>query len=146
MTTLEAAYKSLKVLVIEDEAEVRRLLCRMLERLGVASVLEAEDGASGFDAMLGARPDIVLCDIHMAPVDGQEFLKRVRASETDWVHALPVVFLSGDHNLDTVRLATQRQVDGYMVKPVTLDAMKKQLDIVITRLTERGTRTGPAKH
>ena len=144
MTTLEAAYKRLKVLVIEDEPDVRRLICRMLERLGVASILEAQDGASGFAQVQGGRPDVVLCDIHMTPVDGQEFLKRVRAAETDWVRALPVVFLSGDHNLDTVRLATQSHVDGYMVKPLSLDDMKKQLDILITRLAERDSRMGPS--
>jgi two-component system chemotaxis response regulator CheY len=143
MTTLEAAYEVLKVLVVEDEAEMRRVICGMLEQLGVASVSQAADGASGFDELLRARPDVALCDIHMQPVDGQGFLKLVRESEIDGVRDLPVIFLSGDNLVDTVRIAQRGGVDGYMVKPMRRDELKKQLDIIITRLAERENRQRP---
>jgi two-component system, chemotaxis family, chemotaxis protein CheY len=140
MTDLQDAYKTLKILVIDDEPEVRRTICRMLEHLGVISIFEAEDGDSGYREVLSSRPDIVLCDVHMEPVDGQEFLKRIRGSESDWVREQPVLILSGDHLLDTVRVATQRHADGYIVKPMMLDQLKTQLDILITRLAERRAR------
>jgi two-component system, chemotaxis family, chemotaxis protein CheY len=138
MTTLEDAYKSLKVLIVDDEDEMRKLIGRMLERLGVTTIFQAHDGASGFQEVLSTRPDIVLCDVHMHPVDGHEFLRLVRESEIDWVRATPVIFLSGDNLLDTVRRATRLHVDAYMVKPMGRDDLKTQLDIMITRLAERG--------
>jgi two-component system, chemotaxis family, chemotaxis protein CheY len=137
MTTLEDAYKSLKVLVVDDEDEMRKLIGRMLERLGVTTIFQARDGASGFREVLSVRPDIVLCDVHMQPVDGHEFLRLVRESEVEWVRATPVIFLSGDNLLDTVRRATRLHVDAYMVKPMGRDDLKTQLDIMITRLAER---------
>ena len=140
MTALEAAYKSLKVLVIDDEEIVRRTICGMLELLGIVSIAQAEDGASGFQEMLRVRPDVVLCDIHMKPVDGQEFLARVRAAKMDWVRELLVIFLSGDNMLDTIRIASQHHADAYMVKPIRLDDLKKQLDIAITRQADRVSR------
>ena len=71
MTALEDAYKTLKVLVIDDQETFRTTIGAMLEHLGVAGVLEAEDGAAGFDEVIHSRPDIVLCDMQMTPTDGQ---------------------------------------------------------------------------
>jgi len=140
MMTLEDAYKNLKVLVIDDEDAMRKLIGRRLERLGVTTIVEAHDGASGFQQVLNTRPDIVLCDVHMQPVGGYEFLRLVRESDIDWVRATPVIFLSGDNLLDTVRRATRLHVDAYMVKPMGRDDLKTQLDIMITRLAERDSK------
>ncbi len=143
MTALEAAYKSLKVLVVDDQEIVRRTICGLLELLGIVSIAQAEDGASGYMEVLRVRPDVVLCDIHMKPIDGQAFLARVRASEADWVRELLVIVLSGDNMLDTIRIASQHHADAYMMKPILLDDLKKQLDIAITRQAERASRKGP---
>jgi two-component system, chemotaxis family, chemotaxis protein CheY len=140
MTTLEAAYKSLRVLVIDDDDEMRKLIGRMLERLGVTTIIHANDGASGFREAVNAQPDVALCDVHMAPVDGHEFLRQVRDSEIERVRTLPVIFLSGDNLLATVQRATRHHVDAYMVKPMSRDELKTQLDIIITRLAERGNQ------
>ncbi len=137
MTALEDAYKSLKVLVIEDEPAVRQMMCRLVERLGVAEIGAAADGADGYEQVLTMRPDVVLCDVHMAKADGQAFLERVRASTESWLHTLPVILVSGDSSLDTVRRAHQHHVDGYLVKPLRLDDIKAQIDIVITRLADQ---------
>jgi two-component system chemotaxis response regulator CheY len=133
MTTLDAAYGTLKVLLIEDDEGSRRIARHLLERLGIVTIVEAADGGSGFDEALRTHPDVVLCDMHMQPVNGQQFLVRVRDSSIAWLRTLPVIFLSSDNSLDTLRRATQRHVDGFMVKPVDRDELKKQLDLVITR-------------
>ena len=133
MPALEEAYKDLKVLVIEDDAGTRRLIRRMLNQLGINSVTESADGLSGLQDLLRSHPDIVLCDIHMTPVGGQEFLKKVREAKTEWVKNMPVVFLTSDNMLDSVRVAIQHHVDSYIVKPVSLEELKRHLDIVITR-------------
>jgi two-component system chemotaxis response regulator CheY len=138
MTALEDAYKSLKVLVIDDQETFRLTIGIMLEHLGVAEVIEASNGAEGFEEVLRARPDAVLCDMHMTPMDGQSFLRLVRDAQDEWIRGVPVIFLSGDNNLDTVRGAARQHSDGYLVKPFMVEDLKQQLDIIIARLAERG--------
>lgn len=138
MTALEDAYKTLKVLVIDDQETFRTTIGAMLEHLGVAGVLEAEDGAAGFDEVIRSRPDIVLCDMQMTPTDGQAFLRLLRAAKDEWLRDIPVIFLSGDNSLDTVRGAERQHSDGYLVKPFMVENLKQQIDIIITRLAERG--------
>jgi two-component system chemotaxis response regulator CheY len=89
------------------------------------------------------HPDVVLCDVHMAPIDGEGFLRLVRDSEIAWVRDVPVIFLSGDNLVDTVRGAMRRHADGYLVKPFRLSDLRKQLDITLTLLAEHAhpTRT-----
>jgi len=103
MTALEDAYRSLKILIIDDIEAFRTMIVRMLDRLGVPEVFQAANGAEGFAELIRARPDIVLCDMHMTPMDGQEFLRQVREADDEWVRGVPVIFLSGDNTLDTVR-------------------------------------------
>ena len=138
MTALEDAYKSLKVLIIDDQETFRITIGVMLEHLGVREVLQAEDGAGGLRELARARPDIVLCDMHMTPMDGHEVLRSVREADNEWMRGVPVIFLSGDNNLDTVRGAARGHSDGYLVKPFEVNDLKQQLDIIIARLAERG--------
>jgi two-component system chemotaxis response regulator CheY len=137
MTALEDAYKTLKVLIVDDEEPMRTLIGRMLERLGVSAVFHADDGARGFAEVLRSRPDVVLCDIHMHPVDGHEFLRLVRESNEDGLRDLPVIFLSGDNLLNTLQRASRRHVDAYLVKPMSREDLKMQLDIIIARVADR---------
>ena len=138
MTALEDAYKTLKVLVIDDQEAFRMTIGVMLEHLGVAEIFQASDGAGGFEELTRAWPDVVLCDMHMTPIDGQEFLRLVREAADEWVRGVPVIFLSGDNHLDTIRGAARRHSDGYLVKPFMVEDLKQQLDITIARLSERG--------
>jgi two-component system chemotaxis response regulator CheY len=138
MTALEDAYKTLKVLVIDDQEAFRMTIGVMLEHLGVAEIFQASDGAGGFEELTRARPDVVLCDMHMTPIDGQEFLRLVREAADEWVRGVPVIFLSGDNHLDTIRGAARRHSDGYLVKPFMVEDLKQQIDITIARLSERG--------
>lgn len=138
MTALEDAYRHLKILVIDDMEAFRTTIATMLGRLGVPEIFQAADGAAGFAELIRARPDIVLCDMHMTPTDGQEFLRHVRTATDEWVRGVPVIFLSGDNTLDTVRGAARQHSDGYLVKPFQIHELKQQLDIMIARLAETG--------
>ena len=136
MTALQDAYKSIKVLVIDDEEQFRATLITMLKRLGVTAIQQSADGLSGYDELVRSRPDIVLCDVHMTPVDGQEFLHRVRESDDPAVRDVAMIFLSGDNQLDTVRGAMRYHADGYLVKPFKVSDLRQQLDITITLLAQ----------
>lgn len=117
----------LRVMVVEDEPYTRRVMRGLLRQSGVRDIAEAEDGGKGFLEMLGFRPHIVFCDIHMAPVDGIEFLRIVRASENKAIATTRVIFLTADAQRDTVLAAKDLSVDGYLVKPVSLNRLQAKL-------------------
>jgi two-component system chemotaxis response regulator CheY len=117
----------LRVMIVEDEPYTRRVIRGLLRQSGVREIAEAEDGGKGFLEMLGFHPHIVFCDIHMKPVDGIEFLRVVRSAENKAIATTRVIFLTADAQRDTVLTAKDLSVDGYLVKPVSLNRLQAKL-------------------
>lgn len=124
-------YGTVRVLVVEDEEFTRKIIRTLLHQLGVRLYHEATDGRAGLLEVLRVRPQLVLCDIHMKPVDGLQFLKSLREAKIPAIARTPVVFLTSDSQTDTVLLAKEQSVDGYLVKPVSLAQLKRKLDSVL---------------
>jgi two-component system chemotaxis response regulator CheY len=96
-------------------------------------VVEAPDGAQGFSLLLGFRPHVVFCDIHMEPVGGLDFLRMVRESTGEDISGTHVVFLTADAMKDTVLAARDLRIDGYLVKPANILRIKARLDEFLAR-------------
>lgn len=126
-------YDTKRILVIEDEVHIRKIICRLLRQIGFRLVDEAGDGAEGFKTMLRVQPDVILCDIHMEPVNGITFLRKLRALSQPKYASQPVIFLTGDTDSTTVIAAKDLRVDGYLVKPVSLNALKDRIEAVLSR-------------
>jgi two-component system chemotaxis response regulator CheY len=124
-------YSTTRVLVIEDEGHVRRIVCRLLRQIGFQLVDEASDGNDGMMQAVRVKPDLILCDIHMEPVGGLEFLGKLRRLSNPAYANLPVIFLTADANADTVMVARKLNVSGYLVKPVSLDQLKTRVDAAL---------------
>lgn len=127
------AYGRLRVLVVEDEPYTRSTIKRLLHQCGVREVVDAPNGAEGFSLLLGFKPHVVFCDIHMEPVGGMDFLRMVRESTGDDVSATHVVFLTADAMKDTVLAARDLRIDGYLVKPANILRIKARLDEFLAR-------------
>ncbi len=124
--------EKLTFLVVEDQAYVRSLITQLLRSLGAVSILEESDGAAALDLLRTTTPDFVLCDIKMDPVDGLEFLRHVRSGRNGISDPrLPVVFLTSDSDRATVMAAIKSEVDGYLVKPVSLNDLKAKINAVL---------------
>jgi two-component system, chemotaxis family, chemotaxis protein CheY len=126
-----ARYKSLRILVIEDEAFSRQIISGLLRQIGFNLIQEAKDGEAGFRETIRTRPQLVLCDVHMQPVDGLGYVAKLHACSGREIAETPVIFLTADHQQETVLSAKQMKVDGYLVKPVSLAALKQRLDSVL---------------
>lgn len=125
-------YDRLKVLVIEDEAFTRSLICRLLREVGVRFIGECGNGKDGLMELVRARPHLVFCDVHMEPMNGLQFLKGVRNIKVKGVDRTAIVFLTADSSTDTVVFAKEHGVAGYLVKPVSLKQMRDRIDFVVT--------------
>jgi two-component system chemotaxis response regulator CheY len=120
-------WNKLKVLAVEDEDYTRNLTIQILRNIGVRSIGEARDGKAGLMEVVRTRPDIVLCDVHMQPMDGIGFLMGLREIKVQGVDATRVVMLTADSNKDTVLLARAQAVASYLVKPVSLAQLQEKM-------------------
>ena len=111
-----------KVLVIDDESEVRHLIRRVLQKMG-HEVIEAADGADTMQLIRHERPDLVLLDIHMPKLDGIATMSDIR----DVDPTLPVVMVTGDLDLERVKLALERGASEYITKPFDLQSLESSI-------------------
>lgn len=119
----------LKALLVDDDSFVRSTLRQSLIQIGFppVNVHEASDGSEAMRMTLNVRPHVVLCDIHMPVEDGFAYLLRLRKAPIAEVAAIPVIMLTADSVEKTVMIAKELYVDGYLVKPVSIDALRRTL-------------------
>lgn len=135
-----------KILIIEDEAAIRRVLHKILEEeFPGYDVLQAEDGVEGLEAIQKEKIDLVLCDIKMPKMDGIEVLEKAKEISAD-TH---FVMISGHGDLETAVQAMRLGAFDYISKPPDLNRLlhtvrmaldRKQLIAENTRLKRKVSR------
>jgi len=105
---------SIKVLVIDDDAMIRKLLESTLVRKGF-KVFTAENGMDGIDIAKAESIDVVLLDWMMPEMDGMEVLAELKRNE-DTMH-IPVFMLTSKEDSKDIDLATCRGAIDYIIKP-----------------------------
>lgn len=109
-----------RVLVVEDEPELRRLVRRSLVRVG-HEVAEALNGRAALELVRQQQFDVVVSDVRMPDVGGMELVERLHAEQPD----LPVVLVSGAPDLVTSKRARQCGVIEFLMKPVSSSALRR---------------------
>ncbi|RKE90846.1 sigma-54-dependent transcriptional regulator [Ichthyenterobacterium magnum] len=119
-----------KILVIEDEAAIRRVLVKILsEESDTYSVDEAEDGLVGIEKIKKEDFDLVLCDIKMPKMDGVEVLEAVKKIKPE----IPMVMISGHGDLDTAVNTMRLGAFDYISKPPDLNRLLNTVRIALDR-------------
>ncbi|OIQ16212.1 MAG: response regulator [Flavobacterium sp. MedPE-SWcel] len=109
-----------KILVIEDEAAIRRVLVKILaEENDTYAVEEAEDGVKGLEMIKNEDYDLVLCDIKMPKMDGVEVLEAVKKIKPE----IPFVMISGHGDLETAIQTMRLGAFDYISKPPDLNRL-----------------------
>lgn len=116
-----------RVLVIDDEPQIRRLLRLTLEPAGFA-VFEAEGGGPGLAECAHCRPDIVVLDLGLPDLPGLEVLRRLR----EWNQA-PVLILSVQGQEDAKIAALDAGADDYLTKPFGAGELLARLRVLLRR-------------
>jgi DNA-binding response OmpR family regulator len=125
-----AAPTCLRVLVAEDQPLWRRIMVRIIEKLGHQAVA-AEDGAQAWELFTAQPADVVITDWLMPGMDGLDLCRRLRAECAD---SFPYVILASvlDDPLD-VQSGLQAGADEYLVKPIAADALAARI-IAVERM------------
>lgn len=119
-----------KILIIEDEAAIRRVLVKILTEENTAyEVLEAEDGLLGIELIKKEDFDLVLCDIKMPKMDGVEVLEAVKKFKPE----IPIVMISGHGDLDTAVNTMRLGAFDYISKPPDLNRLLNTVRIALDR-------------
>ncbi|MFH0791491.1 MAG: response regulator [Candidatus Omnitrophota bacterium] len=131
--------KKIKLLVIDDEVDIRESLARIIERYGY-SVLTAQNGEEGLKVINEQDIDIVLCDIAMPKMDGIEFLKNVRKITLK----TEVIIITGESTVDRCAEAIKQNTFGYLLKPLKTEDLLDNIRRAEKRLEEKKKMMGQA--
>ena len=135
-----------KILIVEDEAAIRRVLSKILKEEDAAyDVFEAEDGRRGLEMIQSQELDLVFCDIKMPVMDGMELLAAMQEQYSE----IPVVMISGHWDIEVAVEAMRIGAFDYISKPPDLNRLlntvrlaldRKQLVVTNNRLSKKVAR------
>ncbi|MBL9175220.1 MAG: response regulator transcription factor [Verrucomicrobiales bacterium] len=129
-----------RILIIEDQAPMRRNLAQLLELEGYA-VLSADNGLTGLDLARKERPDVILCDVMMPGLDGHGVIRALR--EDTATTQIPFIFLTARGDRTDVRTGMNFGADDYLTKPVVRDDL---LAAIETRLARAAAVQAASSH
>lgn len=124
----------MKILIVEDEAQIRFLLSKTVTSMG-HEVKTAENGEVGFKEFKSFEPDIVLSDILMPKLNGLELLEKIRKTDSDAVVIMVTAFGSADYTLKALRL----RANDYIMKPFRPKVLKEYITKYESILKDRST-------
>ncbi len=120
------------ILLIDDDQQVRSMFGLALRRAGYR-VLEADSGVAGLAMARQNLPDLILSDIHMPGGDGSTLLRDIRRDPE--LKSRQVVLMTGRPDLVTPRKGMEEGADDFLVKPVSLEALRNCVEARFARIS-----------
>ena len=117
-----------KILVVEDEEILRNLYKELLEMKGYM-VDTAEDGKHGIEFLENSRTDLILLDVNMPELDGEGFLKIIKAD--DKLKKIPVLLITGISQIEKISKCLTMGAVGYIEKSSTPVEILSKIEMVI---------------
>lgn len=116
------------ILVIEDNKNMRKLICATLKQNGY-STFEAEDGEVGLDVLDTTHIDLIICDIMMPNMDGYEFTETLRDGHCE----TPIIIVTAKEQLEDKKKGFSIGADDYMVKPIDFEELILRIGAILRR-------------
>lgn len=124
---------NLETLVVDDQRSTRQLVRTSLQQLGIRRIRECEDGEQAREFLKTARVQLIFSDLNMPRLDGLGLLRAVRGSPA--IAGTAFIMLTGRADTALVQEAVKLGVNNYIVKPFTLETLKKKVEAVVGLLT-----------
>jgi len=123
---------SMRILLVDDMATMRRIIGTILSQLGFKNVDEAEDGEVALQKLKEGNYDFVITDWNMPNMTGLELVQAIRSDEK--LKGLPVLMVTAEAKKENVIAAIKAGVNNYIVKPFTPETLKKKIDDIFSAL------------
>jgi two-component system, chemotaxis family, chemotaxis protein CheY len=128
---LQPQIAALRILVVDDDHHMRKVVRTLLTAIGVQTVYEAPDGAAGLEAVRRNNPDLVIVDWEMPNMDGAQFVRMVRSPGTFPMPDVPIIMLSGHGDRWRVVEAARIGAHEYLLKPISIQALQDRIVAII---------------
>ena len=128
----------MRILVVDDHILMRRIIIRLLHKLGHTECYEASNGREAIRHLSDRSMDLVITDWVMPEMNGLEFIQTMRANHS--MSDVPVLMVTTNDNKDDVLDALQAGVTNYIVKPFKPDTMMAK---VRSLLAKRAAEAAP---
>jgi two-component system chemotaxis response regulator CheY len=115
----------MRILVVDDMPSMRSVVVHMLISLGHTHNDEAENGIEALKMLRLHDYDLLITDLHMPNLNGQQLLAKVRSDNK--LQNLPVLMVSCEDDKDKILALVAGKVTGFMMKPFNISTLKKQL-------------------
>lgn len=122
-----AALRDTAILIVDDQAFIRRLVVQSLSRLEDVTLHQATDGADAIQQLSALRVDAILLDINMRPINGLETLKAVRTGIGLTPRDLPVIMLTTVSDERAVNASIALDAHGFVLKPASAPILVRRL-------------------
>lgn len=116
---------TIKILIVDDFATMRRILKNILKKIGFTHIIEADDGSNALKVLEKEKVDLVISDWNMPKMTGIEFLKAVRSNIA--FKDLPFLMVTAEAQKQNIIEAVQAGVSNYVVKPFTEEVITEKL-------------------
>lgn len=126
------ADRSVKILVVDDFATMRKVVRNLLKQGGYDDIVEAEDGVMALKTLKSQKIDVVVSDWNMPNMSGLELLKAVRADAE--LAKTPFLMVTAEALQDNVVAAVKAGVNNYIVKPFTAEVLNEKIKKLVEGL------------
>jgi two-component system chemotaxis response regulator CheY len=121
------------MLLVEDNSHMRTLLRTLLKGMGFQRILEYSDGAQALEQLGTTRPDFILTDLSMAPMDGLQFTRSVRRLPSQDLCVIPIIMVTGHTERRRIKAARDAGVSEILAKPVTAGGLYHRINEIVHR-------------
>jgi CheY-like chemotaxis protein len=124
---VEFRIQQLRVLVVEDNAFMRKMVRSLLTNIGVKKVYEAADGIAGLEQIRAVAPDVVVLDWEMPLLNGAELVRIVRSPGVFPTPDIPIIMLTAYGDRNRIVEAIKLGVNEFLCKPVSAKMLTDRL-------------------
>ncbi|WP_320044931.1 response regulator [uncultured Desulfobacter sp.] len=127
------ALEALSILIVDDMKSMRLTIRKMLQNLNIGGRLRfAENGKEGLEVLKQSKFDLSIIDWNMPVMNGIAMLEQIRKDPA--LREMPVIMVTAEAERDIVSEVAESEIDGYLLKPLTLEALDKRIKTVMDRV------------
>ena len=141
-------FASLAVLIVDDNRHMRTVVRTILEAMGVRQIREAADGGDALQKFALFPADLIICDRVMQPMDGVEFVQRVRTGAESPNPYVPIIMLTAHTEVQRIVEARNAGVHEVLAKPISAKALAERIAALIEKprpFVRNGDYFGPSQ-